>query len=44
MTIAAFVQSLTPEYDETLATELMADGYGMKSSILVILKTGHIWM
>jgi uncharacterized protein YciI len=35
-----YSQSLNPQYDSTLAKSLGADDYGMKSYILVILKTG----
>jgi len=38
--ISLNAQSLNPEYDSTLARNLGADDYGMKSYILVILKTG----
>lgn len=33
-------QKINPDYDSTLAKQLNADDYGMKSYILVILKTG----
>jgi hypothetical protein len=33
-------QEINPRYDSTLAKNLGADDYGMKSYILVILKTG----
>ena len=35
-----FAQKTNPNYDETLATKVGADDYGMKSYIFVILKTG----
>ena len=35
-----FSQTLNPDYDSTLAQKLGADDYGMKSYVLVILKTG----
>lgn len=35
-----FSQSVNPLYDSTLAKSLGADDYGMKSYILVMLKTG----
>jgi len=35
-----FGQTTNPNYDETLAKELGADDYGMKSYLLVLLKTG----
>lgn len=35
-----FSQQTNPEYDSTLAENLGADDYGMKSYTLVILKTG----
>lgn len=38
--LCATGQSLNPLYDSTLAKTLGADDYGMKSYILVILKTG----
>jgi uncharacterized protein len=42
--ISAFVairsQTVNPNYDSTLAKSLNADDYGMKSYILVILKSG----
>jgi uncharacterized protein YciI len=38
--VLANSQNLNPAYDSTLATALGADDYGMKSYILVILKTG----
>ncbi|MEX0607999.1 MAG: YciI family protein [Balneolaceae bacterium] len=34
-------QNLNPNYDAELAEEMGADDYGMKSYILVILKTGN---
>ncbi len=34
-------QSTNPKYDEALAKKLGADDYGMKSYVLVILKTGE---
>jgi uncharacterized protein len=37
---AAFSQQTNVNYDESLATKLGADDYGMKKYILVILKTG----
>lgn len=37
---AAFAQTQNPDYDADLAQELGADDYGMKSYILVMLKTG----
>jgi uncharacterized protein YciI len=33
-------QTVNPRYDSTLAKTLQADDYGMKSYVLVILKTG----
>ena len=36
----AFSQQTNPDYDSTLAKELGADDYGMKSYIFCILKTG----
>ncbi|HTE26883.1 YciI family protein [Flavitalea sp.] len=36
----SFAQKDNPEYDEKLAASLGGDDYGMKSYILVILKTG----
>jgi len=39
-TITLRSQDLKPSYDSTLAKKLGADDYGMKSYILVILKTG----
>lgn len=38
---AANAQSSNPTYNKTLADSLGADDYGMKSYVLVILKTGH---
>ena len=38
--LLAAAQENTPEYDSTLARKLGADERGMKSYILVILKTG----
>ena len=35
-----YAQKTNPNYDEALAKKLGADDYGMKSYILVILKTG----
>jgi hypothetical protein len=40
-TITLRSQELKPSYDSTLARKLGADDYGMKSYILVILKTGQ---
>jgi uncharacterized protein YciI len=40
ITLAAFAQTTNPNYDEELAARLGADDYGMKSYVLVILKTG----
>jgi len=40
MTIYATGQNINPGYDSLLAKKLGADDYGMKSYILVILKTG----
>lgn len=40
MVIPVIGQSLNAEYDSTLAKTLGADDYGMKSYVLVILKTG----
>jgi len=40
MAMAAFGQETNPNYDQALAKSLGADDYGMKSYILVILKTG----
>jgi len=37
---SAFGQNINPNYDAKLAEKLGADEYGMKSYILVILKTG----
>jgi uncharacterized protein YciI len=39
-TISSSAQNNNPNYDEELAKELNADDYGMKSYILVVLKTG----
>ena len=36
----AAAQTTNPNYDSTLAAQLGADEYGMKSYVLVILKTG----
>jgi len=36
----SFGQNNNPNYDEALATKLGADDYGMKTFVLVILKTG----
>jgi uncharacterized protein YciI len=36
----SFAQTINPDYDSTLAQTLGADDYGMKSYVLVILKTG----
>ena len=33
-------QDLSHEYDSTMASQLGADDYGMKTYVLVILKTG----
>ena len=38
--ISAYSQNTNPNYDSTLAKKLMADDYGMKGYVLVILKTG----
>lgn len=40
--IAANAQSSNPKYDAALAERLGADDYGMKSYILVLLKTGPV--
>lgn len=40
ITLAATAQTTNPNYDEELAAKLAADDYGMKSYVLVILKTG----
>lgn len=40
--IAANAQSSNPKYDAELAARVGADAYGMKSYILVILKTGPV--
>lgn len=37
---STFCQTPNPNYDEALAKELGADDYGMKSYVLVLLKTG----
>lgn len=37
---SSFTQTLNPDYDSILAQKLGADDYGMKSYVLVILKTG----
>ena len=37
---SALCQQINPEYDSTLARSLSSDEYGMKSYVLVILKTG----
>ena len=37
---AAYAQADNPKYDKALADSLGADEYGMKSYVLVILKTG----
>ena len=37
---SAYGQATTPEYDAELAERLEGDDYGMKSYVLVILKTG----
>lgn len=39
-TITATGQHINPGYDSTLAKKLGADDYGMKSYVLVIMKTG----
>jgi len=39
-TISLTGQDINPSYDSTLAKKLGADDYGMKSYVLVILKTG----
>jgi uncharacterized protein YciI len=39
-----FAQTTNPEYDQALAESLGADQYGMKSFVLVILKTGETQM
>ena len=36
----AFSQTINPEYDKALADSLGADDNGMKSYVLVILRTG----
>lgn len=36
-----FAQTTNPSYDSVLAEKLGADAYGMKSYVLVILKTGE---
>ncbi|MDN3493024.1 YciI family protein [Winogradskyella bathintestinalis] len=36
----SFAQKTNPKYDAELATELGADDYGMKTYVLVMLKTG----
>jgi len=36
----AIAQTQNPDYDSTLAQKLGADDYGMKSYVLVVLKTG----
>lgn len=36
-----FSQHTNPKYDQSLATSLGADDYGMKSYVLVILKSGE---
>ena len=38
--LSAFAQNENPKYDKALAESLGADAYGMKSYMLVILKTG----
>jgi len=40
LTANAFAQNENPNYNPALAEELGADDYGMKSYVLVILKTG----
>lgn len=40
ITLAATAQTTNPNYDAELAASLGADDYGMKSYVLVILKTG----
>lgn len=40
ISFTSFAQKSNPNYDETLAKELKADPYGMKSYFFVILKTG----
>jgi hypothetical protein len=40
--ITANAQSANPNYDADLAKRLGADDYGMKSYVLVILKTGPV--
>lgn len=40
--LAANAQSANPNYDAAMAQRLGADDYGMKSYILVILKTGPV--
>lgn len=40
ITMDASAQQANPDYDAELAQELGADDYGMKSYVLVILKTG----
>jgi hypothetical protein len=39
---AVHAQTVNPEYDAELARRVGADDYGMKSYILVILKTGPV--
>lgn len=41
MAIAVIGQEVNPNYDPALAKQLGADDYGMKSYVLVILKTGN---
>lgn len=40
MGLGASAQTGSPKYDEALARQLGADEYGMKSYVMVILKTG----
>lgn len=42
VTAGAFAQEANKGYDEKLAKELKADDYGMKSYVLVILKSGIV--
>lgn len=38
--MCSFAQTINPKYDSVLAKKLNADEYGMKSYVLVLLKTG----
>lgn len=40
LSMSLFGQSINPDYDSTLTRQYGADDYGMKSYMLVILKTG----